>query len=84
MEFGTVLAEGAMKATALHMQSQGIEADTAVVAARLREVMREELPSVLAEAKTLMESAVSHSETFLRHWMNVQCNAIAAKAIARL
>jgi hypothetical protein len=84
MDFGTVFAEGAMKATALHLQAKGIQADAEVVVTRLREVLREELPGVLAEAKTLMESAMSHSESFLRHWMNVQCNAIAAKAIARL
>jgi len=76
MNLGEVLAEGSMRALALHGQDQGIEVTEETVEV-LKGVLKRELPGIMQE----LSDARHMGDAMIKYLLNVQCNHVAVLAL---
>jgi hypothetical protein len=74
---GTIIANGTMQAFALHSRGKDIDVTDAIV-----EAIRTEAKAALASIIDMGEDLANMGEAMIRHAINVECNAAAARVIS--
>ena len=72
MTLGEVLAEGSMRALALHGREQGVEVTEGTVEV-LKGILKRELPGIMQE----LADAQHMGDAMIKYLLNVQCNHVA-------
>lgn len=74
---GTIIANGTMQAFALHARGKNIKVTDEVV-----DALRTEAKAALTSILDMGDALADMGEAMIRHAINVECNAAAARVIA--
>lgn len=74
-----ILSKGTIKATLLHLKAEGDPIDdTGLVATIIKDILKRNIPKILAEWKDATEAHMPHA--WLKEMMNLQCNEYGVMA----
>jgi len=77
-DIAKVMAEGTMKALALHASDKGIEVTDSILA-KARQIVHNEWDEMMETAKNALDARMG--ESTYKHVLNVYCNSWAVKAL---